>query len=63
MDETRKSDNTQNSEVFSFILVNKTSLLGSPLGRKTERQREREEGGGNETRRNSGGGLSKLHYR
>lgn len=46
MDETRKSDNTQNSEVFSFILVNKTSLLGSPLGRKTERQREREEGGG-----------------
>ena len=48
MDETRKSDNTQNSDVFSFILVNKTSLLGSPLGRKTERQRERERRGGGE---------------
>lgn len=58
MDETRKSDNTQNSEVFSFILVNKTSLHWVP--RWGERQREE---GGNETRRNSGGGLSKLHYR
>lgn len=62
MDETRKSDNTQNSEVFSFILVNKTSLHWVP--RWGERQRDRERGGGgNETRRNSGGGLSKLHYR